>query len=459
MVSSVMRRQHRAWVIRQAKYNVSSEAQPRTPAPATFFKARTISNLGVGALVAPSKVSDPADLGRERWKGRNDFLLRDTMEEGYVWNDAGIRVPLFPKAKEEVFFPPVRMALWPPRESGAAEAASNGKVAKSTVGTMRWTAAIVGRCETLDPHAQNRILDFVTGENPEKSARRGPRFLEYDRAKRMVESQISDIEPDQIKWVSDIELLGRLSDQERYIVRNMEMENYTSCYTVEGTFEEIDEVQDINVSSAYVGAYSVIVEEGGEDALARSQKQQQQQQQQQQEEESELKGKANDKASPDFKITKWAEGHQKLLACGNMERKMELLGRLKEEIEAIAVPIAREIIDENHREWRLLLESTNQSVAKESKETKVGKIEKKPKKYLPADVGGVAGGTKFICEGFLFKLATDPVVGKNIHLYGGGAKPSLDRAAKAAAHELHGEYFAFSNEGLSPFMSRPGSSP
>ena len=55
----------------------------------------------------------------------------------------------------------------------------------------------------------------------------------------------------------------------------------------------------------------------------------------------------------------------------------------------------------------------------------------------PCQLGGVAGGTKYIYDGILFKFVEDPIPpgSRGSYLYGGG-EPRLDRAAKAAANEL-----------------------
>jgi hypothetical protein len=61
-----------------------------------------------------------------------------------------------------------------------------------------------------------------------------------------------------------------------------------------------------------------------------------------------------------------------------------------------------------------------------------------PMEDIPiANVGGIAGGVKFIYQGILYKLAMDPEVSKGTFLYG-GKYPDYGWAAKAAAHELHG---------------------
>lgn len=61
------------------------------------------------------------------------------------------------------------------------------------------------------------------------------------------------------------------------------------------------------------------------------------------------------------------------------------------------------------------------------------------KTVKPAALGGVAGGEKFISNGILFKLATDPIISagddKTAYLYG-GKDERTDLAAKAASSEL-----------------------
>ena len=68
-------------------------------------------------------------------------------------------------------------------------------------------------------------------------------------------------------------------------------------------------------------------------------------------------------------------------------------------------------------------------------------------KLPKAGLGGVAGGTKFILEGIVFKLATDPIIDKKNrrYLYGNTA-PDEALAGKSAANEMRGynayfEYF------------------
>lgn len=56
------------------------------------------------------------------------------------------------------------------------------------------------------------------------------------------------------------------------------------------------------------------------------------------------------------------------------------------------------------------------------------------------DIGGLAGGEKYVIQGILFKFCLDPQVstkGKGVWLYGGN-RPSEEKAAKAAALELQG---------------------
>ena len=59
----------------------------------------------------------------------------------------------------------------------------------------------------------------------------------------------------------------------------------------------------------------------------------------------------------------------------------------------------------------------------------------------PVNIGGTAGGDKFIARGILFKLVTDPVIdlpnGRRVWIYG-STKPRIDLASKSAAAELRG---------------------
>jgi len=58
---------------------------------------------------------------------------------------------------------------------------------------------------------------------------------------------------------------------------------------------------------------------------------------------------------------------------------------------------------------------------------------------IPAtNLGGQAGGTKFVRGGILYKLARDAEVSPAHFLYGAGPLPSPDRANKSAAHDLRG---------------------
>ncbi|KAM9987697.1 hypothetical protein ACTFIZ_003048 [Dictyostelium cf. discoideum] len=57
------------------------------------------------------------------------------------------------------------------------------------------------------------------------------------------------------------------------------------------------------------------------------------------------------------------------------------------------------------------------------------------KTIKPIDIGGIAGGQKFICQGILFKFAYDTKIGENGYLYG-GKYPSETSASKAAGNEL-----------------------
>lgn len=61
------------------------------------------------------------------------------------------------------------------------------------------------------------------------------------------------------------------------------------------------------------------------------------------------------------------------------------------------------------------------------------------KTIKPANVGGVAGGAKYIVQGILYKFCLDPIVSKKplVWLYG-GERPDDDNAMKAAGLELQG---------------------
>jgi len=60
------------------------------------------------------------------------------------------------------------------------------------------------------------------------------------------------------------------------------------------------------------------------------------------------------------------------------------------------------------------------------------------------DIGGRAGGEKFVCQGIFFKFALDVAEG-NYFIYGGG-KEDNEKAMKAANHELNGLMCYFSCE-------------
>ena len=53
-----------------------------------------------------------------------------------------------------------------------------------------------------------------------------------------------------------------------------------------------------------------------------------------------------------------------------------------------------------------------------------------------ANLGGVAGGDKYLVNDILFKLTVDPKLGNGRHLYGGAEGPMYYLAAKAAAHGI-----------------------
>ena len=59
------------------------------------------------------------------------------------------------------------------------------------------------------------------------------------------------------------------------------------------------------------------------------------------------------------------------------------------------------------------------------------------KTIKPASVGGIAGGTKYLVQGILFKVAMDVQVAKGVWMYGGDT-PRDDFAMKAANKEMTG---------------------
>lgn len=59
------------------------------------------------------------------------------------------------------------------------------------------------------------------------------------------------------------------------------------------------------------------------------------------------------------------------------------------------------------------------------------------KTIKPIDLGGVAGGQKFVCQNILFKFALDMEIVDGLWMYGGNV-PSDENAMRAAAHELKG---------------------
>ncbi|GAM25978.1 hypothetical protein SAMD00019534_091530 [Acytostelium subglobosum LB1] len=65
------------------------------------------------------------------------------------------------------------------------------------------------------------------------------------------------------------------------------------------------------------------------------------------------------------------------------------------------------------------------------------------KTIKPINIGGVAGGAKYICQNILFKFAYDQKIGES-YLYGGKV-PSDYGASKAAGNELRGLSYFFQN--------------
>jgi len=69
-------------------------------------------------------------------------------------------------------------------------------------------------------------------------------------------------------------------------------------------------------------------------------------------------------------------------------------------------------------------------------------LDNKAKTIPSADMGGAAGGVKYIVDGIFFKFCQDHELTSGRYLYG-GMSPSVERASKAAGNELKGanEYF------------------
>ncbi len=72
------------------------------------------------------------------------------------------------------------------------------------------------------------------------------------------------------------------------------------------------------------------------------------------------------------------------------------------------------------------------------------------KSLKPLNSGGVAGGTKYVARGILFKLCEDARVSASAHLYSGAAHGSYELAQKAGNHELRTalHYYAHYKSGL-----------
>lgn len=129
----------------------------------------------------------------------------------------------------------------------------------------------------------------------------------------------------------------------------------------------------------------------------------------------------------------WASLSQEL---DSTKRRKQLLA-IRDIVDEIAADAVKRIVDENFADW-----------------TGIGKrIDTSKKTLKQANLGGLAGGTKFIYKGLLFKLAVDPKLSENRYLYG-VSKADNVRAAKAAAGELQGvnSYFEAFVEGNIPIQ-------
>eukprot|EP01125_Pyxidicula_operculata_P001241 TRINITY_DN1115_c1_g3_i3.p1 TRINITY_DN1115_c1_g3~~TRINITY_DN1115_c1_g3_i3.p1 ORF type:complete len:317 (-),score=65.04 TRINITY_DN1115_c1_g3_i3:91-1041(-) len=121
---------------------------------------------------------------------------------------------------------------------------------------------------------------------------------------------------------------------------------------------------------------------------------------------------------------KWNNDFQRFLSMESSEEKFRNLANLSKDFLYAARVYGKIIISE------AFLEDNSKKTIK------------------PIDVGGIAGGQKYICQGILFKFATD-VKHKDNWIYGGTSQND-EKAMKAANNELKGlmSYFSCNLEGL-----------
>ncbi|EGG24812.1 leucine-rich repeat-containing protein [Cavenderia fasciculata] len=137
-----------------------------------------------------------------------------------------------------------------------------------------------------------------------------------------------------------------------------------------------------------------------------------------------IQSQLNRYTSEDFKRKDWNDEFQTLLAHPDTEQKFSKLSHLARDFVAAAKNYATIIINE------LCLPYKEKSLA-------------------PVDVGGIAGGMKWYCQGILFKFAMDTMLSDDCWMYGGDM-PRDDYASKAASNELKGliSYYMTGVQGL-----------
>lgn len=65
-------------------------------------------------------------------------------------------------------------------------------------------------------------------------------------------------------------------------------------------------------------------------------------------------------------------------------------------------------------------------------------LSNKLKTIKPVDIGGAAGGVKYLIQGILFKFSKDSLLQEGLWMYGGYEGASDEKAMKAALHEFKG---------------------
>eukprot|EP01125_Pyxidicula_operculata_P012361 TRINITY_DN4058_c0_g3_i1.p1 TRINITY_DN4058_c0_g3~~TRINITY_DN4058_c0_g3_i1.p1 ORF type:complete len:1716 (+),score=453.31 TRINITY_DN4058_c0_g3_i1:38-5149(+) len=115
----------------------------------------------------------------------------------------------------------------------------------------------------------------------------------------------------------------------------------------------------------------------------------------------------------DLAAVNWTEEFQRILAMPDNLQKFNALADLAKDFSSVAKVYGKIIISES-------------SLPYEHKTLKPVR-----------DMGGVAGGDKYVIQGILFKFALDVELAPDVWMYG-GSKPNDEKAMKAAAHEKRG---------------------